>query len=85
MPIYLNHNLYEDESIESTYLGTYERIIYLSFTRLDLAYVVSILTHFMHPPNVHHIQISDQVLGYSKGTTNLGFLFKRRRIFSSNL
>lgn len=32
------------------------RLIYLSHTRLDIAYVVSVISQFMHSPKVVHLQ-----------------------------
>lgn len=53
------------------------RIIYLSHTRTDIAYAVSLTSQFMHSPKVVHLQAAHRVLQYLKGTPGEGILFKR--------
>ena len=39
-----------------------EKLIYLSHTRFDVAYVVSVVSQFMHDPRERHKQIVDNFL-----------------------
>ena len=47
------------------------RLIYLSHTRLDIAFVVSVVSQFMHSPGSQHFEATYRILGY------LGLLFKK--------
>ena len=53
------------------------RLIYLAHTRPDLAYVVSMVSQFMHDPKVKHMQAVDRILQYLKVTPGKGLLFKK--------
>ena len=53
------------------------RLIYLSHTRPDIAYGVSLINQFMHNPRKVHLQVAHRILQYLKGTLGRGILFKR--------
>ena len=53
------------------------RLIYLSHTRLDIAYAVSVISQFMHSPKEVHLQATHRVLKYLRGAPRKGILFKR--------
>lgn len=53
------------------------KLIYLSHTRPDIAYAVSLISQFMHDPRESHLQVAYRVLHYLKGTPEKGILFKR--------
>jgi hypothetical protein len=53
------------------------RLIYLSHTRPDIAYAVSMVSQFMHCPKEIHLQAAHRILHYLKGTPGRGILFKR--------
>lgn len=77
-PIEQNHSLASVtgpllENPES-YRRLVGRLIYLSFTRPDLAYVVHILSQFMHKPLVAHWDAALRVVRYLKGTLGQGIL-----------
>ncbi|BBG94197.1 hypothetical protein Prudu_002421 [Prunus dulcis] len=42
------------------------RLIYLAHTRPYIAYVVSVVSQFMHSPNVSHRNVVDRILRYFK-------------------
>lgn len=48
------------------------RLIYLSHTRLDIAYAVSVVSHFMHAPGVEHMNAVYHILKYLKGSPGKG-------------
>ncbi|XP_019107166.1 uncharacterized mitochondrial protein AtMg00810-like [Beta vulgaris subsp. vulgaris] len=50
------------------------RVIYLSVTRPDLAYLVHILSRFMQSPHINHWEAALRVIRYLKGTHGQGIL-----------
>ena len=48
---------------------------YLTTTRPDLSYYVSILSQFLAKPCETHWKVAKQVLRYLKGTVNYGLLY----------
>lgn len=55
------------------------RVIYFSFTRPDIAYVVSVVSQFMHSPRESHLEAAYRILRYLKFTLRKGILFKKNR------
>jgi hypothetical protein len=53
------------------------KLIYLSHTRPDIAYAVSVISQFMHSPKEVHLQAAHRVLQYLKSTPGRGILFRR--------
>ncbi|XP_019263067.1 PREDICTED: uncharacterized protein LOC109240839 [Nicotiana attenuata] len=55
--------------------GKYQRLIgrllYLTMTRVDIAYVVQILSQYMHKPKHSHIEAALRVVRYIKGSQGL--------------
>uniref|UniRef100_A0A2C9VCM9 Uncharacterized protein n=1 Tax=Manihot esculenta TaxID=3983 RepID=A0A2C9VCM9_MANES len=54
------------------------RLIYLSHTRPDIAYAVSLVSQFMHDPRETHMQAVLRILRYLKGTNMLSRLLHVR-------
>ena len=54
------------------------RLIYLSHTRPDIAFPVSIVSQFMHSPGPEHFEAIHRILRYLKGTPGKGIFFKAR-------
>ncbi|XP_068483246.1 uncharacterized mitochondrial protein AtMg00810-like [Phaseolus vulgaris] len=55
------------------------RLIYLSHTRPDIAFAVSLVSQFMHQPKEAHLQAALRIVQYLKGTLGRGILFKRNK------
>eukprot|EP00257_Ricinus_communis_P017578 XP_015576049.1 uncharacterized protein LOC107261432 [Ricinus communis] len=57
-------NLEDGEPL--TYIGQYQRLvgklIYLTVTRPDITYVVSMVSQFMHAPRTSHLDAIDRIL-----------------------
>ena len=61
--------------------GQYQRlvgkIIYLSHTRPDIAFVVSLVGQFMHSPMEEHEEAVFRILRYLKSSPGKGLFFKK--------
>ena len=68
----------EGDRVDATY---YKQIIgslmYLTTTRPDLQFSVSLLSRFMSSPTTLHVQAAKKVLRYLKGTIDFGIWYKR--------
>nr|XP_043639644.1 uncharacterized mitochondrial protein AtMg00810-like [Erigeron canadensis] len=53
------------------------KLIYLTFTRPDIAYVVHILSQLMHNPHDLHFKLAMRVIRYLKGSPGKGIFFKK--------
>mgnify|MGYP003703484443 CR=1 FL=1 len=53
------------------------KLIYLSHTRPDIAFAVSMVSQFMHSPGAEHVEAVYKILRYLKGTPGRGLLFKK--------
>ena len=80
-PIEMNHKLaiYPDQvpTNKSRYQRLVGRLIYLSHTRPDLAYAVSVVSQFMHNPSEEHMDAVMRILKYLKSAPGRGLLFAR--------
>lgn len=52
-------------------------LIYVTHTRLDITFAVSILSRFMHGPTVNHFGAAKRVLRYLAGTMDYGIWYER--------
>ncbi|XP_068331522.1 uncharacterized protein [Pyrus communis] len=52
------------------------KLIYLTITRPDISYAVSIVSQFMHSPSMDHLKIVHRVLRYLKGSIGRGILMR---------
>ena len=80
-PIDANHKLGEveedtivDREMHQCLVG---RLIYLSHIRLDIVYVVSVISHFMRSPKEVHLQAANRVLLYLMESPRKGMLSKQ--------
>lgn len=80
-PIDPNDKLSKDDKIQLVDEELYQRLIgkfiYLSHTRPNLSYLVSMLSQFMHCPNTLHLQPAHRVLRYLKGIIGFELMFKK--------
>ena len=51
--------------------------MYISLTRLDISYVVEVVSRFMHLPQVPHMDAVMRIFKYLKGTRSRGVFFKK--------
>ncbi|GJW94235.1 putative RNA-directed DNA polymerase [Tanacetum coccineum] len=79
-PMITNQKLFMKTEAKLADRDRYQRmvgkLIYLSHTRLDIAYVVGVVSQFMHQPQVDHMHAVLRIVRYLKGTTGHGVLFK---------
>ncbi|KAG6506582.1 hypothetical protein ZIOFF_031906 [Zingiber officinale] len=81
-PIEVNHDLTSSsgEDLTSLEKGTYQRLVgkllYLSMTRPDITYAVSVVSQYMHAPKTIHMKAVDRILRYLKSCPGKGLLFK---------
>ena len=67
-----NHEKVKDKGRYQRLVG---RVIYLSHTCPDIAFVVSMVNQFMHSPRPTHFKVVYRILRYLKGTPGKGILF----------
>jgi hypothetical protein len=81
-PIEQNHKLGDDRvdqvpTNKERYQRLVRRLIYLSHTRPDLAYAVSVVSQFMHSPNEVHMNAVHRILRYLKFAPGKGLMFSK--------
>lgn len=80
-PIEQNHGLEELSDQIPADKGQYQRLvgrlIYLSHTRPDIAYAVSVVSRFMHNPGKQHMEAVVRILRYLKSAPGKGLLFSK--------
>ena len=52
-------------------------LMYLTATRLDMMFVVSLIIRYMENPTELHLQVAKRVLRYLTGTTGFGIFYKK--------
>lgn len=64
--------------------GQYQRLvgilIYLSHTRPNISYDVSVVSQYMHSPSEDHMNVIYRILRYLKGAPGRGLLFSKNNI-----
>ena len=53
------------------------KLIYLSHTRPDITYVVSLVSQFMHNPSKDHMNVVIRILRYLKSSPGRGLMFRK--------
>jgi hypothetical protein len=79
-PIVPGVTLMRDEEGSKVNATMYKQLVgslmYLTATRPDLMYVVSLISRFMASPTELHLQAAKRVLRYLKGTVDLGVFYR---------
>ena len=80
-PLDANQKLELSKPEEVVNIGKFQclvgKLIYLSLTRPDIAFPVSMLSQFMHSPSQRHFEAAYRVVRYLKGTPGKGLLFRK--------
>ncbi|BFG38701.1 hypothetical protein CerSpe_249750 [Prunus speciosa] len=80
-PIVQNHNLEilpdQVPTNKDRYQRLVGRLIYLSHTRPDIAYAISVVSQFMHSPSEVHMEAVMRILQYLKSTPGKGLMFSK--------
>ena len=81
-----NHRIGNDEESPKVKKTQYQRLvgklIYLSHTRPDIAYAVSVVIQFMHHPRERHLQAINKIIQYFKYSLGKGLLIKKEKYLS---
>ncbi|RDX96167.1 hypothetical protein CR513_21205, partial [Mucuna pruriens] len=84
----VNHRIECEESSiieKSQYQRLMRKLIYLSHTRSDIAYVVSVVSQFMHDHRERHLQAVEMILQYLKASPDKGLLFRKKSTLSMEI
>lgn len=80
-PIIQNHKLgeypYQVPTNKERYQRLVGKLIYLSHTRPDIAYAVSMVSQFMHTPSEEHMNDVVRILHYLKSAPGKGLMFTK--------
>jgi hypothetical protein len=71
----LGSNLDQSPTNKERYQRLVGKLIYLLHTRPDIAYVVSMVSHFMHAPVEEHMKAVMCIIRYLKGAPSIGIRF----------
>lgn len=81
VPIDPNHKIGMFEGVTDVDRESYQRLvgklIYLSHTRPDISFSVSVVSQFMHAPKEEHLEAVYRILKYLKNSPGQGLLFKK--------
>ena len=59
------------------YWRSIRKLIYLAHTRPDIAYVVGVVSRFMHKPQAQHMEAVFRILRYLKGSLGKRVLYRK--------
>ena len=80
-PIDPNQKLGDGKKGDPVNIARYQKLvgklIYLSHTRPDIAFAVSLVSQFMHSPYEKHLEAVNRILRYLKSTPGKGILFQK--------
>ena len=81
IPIDPNQKLGDDKEGDMVNTTRYQKLvgklIYLSHTQPNIAFVVSLVSQLMHSPYKKHLEAVYRILRYLKGTLGKGLLFQK--------
>lgn len=82
-PIETNHRLsiVQDQvpSKKERYQKLHGKLIYLSHTRPNITYVVSVASRFMHEPSKEHMDVVYRILRHLKSSPGKGLCFGKNQ------
>jgi hypothetical protein len=80
-PMKPNKKLYLKEGEQLKDVGQYQiligKLIYLTVTRPDITFTVSLVSQFIHAPGTTHLEVVDRILRYLKGSPGQGIWMKK--------
>src|SRR4051812_16736456 len=80
-PIDLNQKLEKEDGVEPMDKNRYQKLvgklIYLAYTRPDIAFAMSLVSQFMHCPSEKHSNAVYRILHYLKGSRSKGIVFSK--------
>jgi Reverse transcriptase (RNA-dependent DNA polymerase) len=80
-PMNVKEKLMKKDNTEATYAMRFRSLVggllYLTHSRPNITYSVSIISRFMQAPSAQHMGAAKRVLRYVAGTQNLGLWYKR--------
>ena len=83
-PMEMNHKLGQAEDQTPADKGCYQwlvgKLIYLSHTRPNIAYAVSVVSQLMHSLGEEHIEAMYRILRYLKSAPGRGLLFYKKEV-----
>ncbi|KAF2288718.1 hypothetical protein GH714_011372 [Hevea brasiliensis] len=62
----------------SHYRSLVEGLIYLTHTRLDIAFPIGVVSRFMQSPTKHHFEVAKRILRYIAGTMEYGIWYSQK-------
>ena len=78
-PIEVNHRLNDQDGRllidDGQYQNLVGKLIYLALTRSDIAFVVGVISQFMHVPRTPHLEATFRILRYLKSALGRSLLF----------
>lgn len=79
-PMNVNEKLCLDDGSGDTDAGKYRRLVgillYLTHTRPDLMYVVSVVSRYMHRPSMHHLGAVKRIMHHIASTLDFRLLYQ---------
>ena len=80
-PMNVNVKLIPDDgtglAFAQCFICTVGGLNYLSHTRPDIAFPISVVSRFMHNPTKHHFGAAKRILRYIAGTTDFGIWYSK--------
>ena len=81
IPLMVNHGLKFEDGEKLANRDEYQRLvgklIYLAHTRPNIAYVVGVISQFVHKPQENHMDATLRIVRYLKGTAGYGVLLRK--------
>ena len=80
-PININEKLQREDGTEKTNPRLFRSLVgglnYLTHTRLDITFSISVVSKFMHSPTKQHFGAAKRILRYVAGTVDFGVWYSK--------